>query len=214
MEVPIPGRNAPLLPIDPVRVLFDRGPDILRCQGEAGSQSIHGAGDVHADQDAANIENDGAELGGCHGLFALWTGGGHGTRAVGRSELMPGAIDADDCGKHGNHDNNGDDVMNALTNIRDRAAQRVAAENHGADPKNPSANVEGNVAGVGHLCGAGDGGAEGSNDGNEARENNGPAAIFFIKIVGALKMASAEEERVFAAVQSCTRRAANPVANL
>src|SRR5712692_10610038 len=214
MKVPVPGRNAPLLPIEPARVLFDRGPHNLRRKREAGSQSVHGAGDVHADQNAANIEDDGAELGRRHSLFALRPGSGAGAAILDGTELMPGAIDADDCGKHGNHDNNGDDVMNALTNIRDRAAQRVAAENHGADPKNPSANVEGNVAGVGHLCGAGDGRAEGSNDGNEARENNGPAAIFFIKIVGALKMASAEEERVFAAVQSCTRRAANPVANL
>src|SRR5260370_3622158 len=104
--------------------------------------------------------------------------------------------------------------MDASADIRNRAAQRVAAENHGADPKNPSKNVEGQVAGVRHLCRTGDGRAEGSNDGNEARENDGTAAIFFVEVVGALKMAAPEEERVFAAVESCTCRAANPVADL
>src|SRR5229473_2728793 len=137
-----------------------------------------------------------------------------GVLSAGSAELMPGTIDAYYCGKHRNHDNNGNDVMDALTNIRDRAAKRVAAENHGADPEDPSKNVKGQVAGVGHLCGAGDGWTEGSNDGNKAGEDDGPAAIFFIEIMGALKVASPKEKRVFAAVQGCACRAANPVANL
>src|SRR6266852_1242699 len=124
-----------------------------------------------------------------------------GVLSAGSAELMPGTIDAYYCGKHRNHDNNGNDVMDALTNIRDRAAKRVAAENHGADPEDPTKNVKGQVAGVGHLCGAGHGRTEGSNDGNEAGENHGAPAILFVEIMGALEMASTEEKRVFAAVQ-------------
>jgi len=113
---------------------------------------------------------------------------------------MPTAIDADDRGKHGNDDDNGDDVMNALTDIRHRAAQGKSAENHGADPKNPAKNVECQITGVGHLCGPGDGRAEGSNNGNKTSKYNGAPAILFIEVMGALKVTSPEEERIFAAV--------------
>ena len=107
---------------------------------------------------------------------------------------MSGAIDADDCGKHGNHDDNGDDIMDALTNVWDRAAQRVAAENHGANPKDPSTNIERQVVEVGHLRGASDRRAEGSNDGSEARQDYGTATVLFIKIMGTLQMFAAEKE--------------------
>src|SRR5467141_1970732 len=214
MKMPVAGRNAPLLPVEPARVLFDSRPGLLRREREAGSQPVYGPGNVHADQDAADIEDEGAELGEGHSLFALCAGSGGVALVTGSPELMPGAINADDCGKPGNHDNNGNDVMDARTNVRDRAAQSVAAEDHGGNPKNPSTNVEGYVAGVGHLRGTGDGRAERSNDGNETRQDDGPAAIFFIEIMGALQVAAPEEEGLFAAVKSCTGRAANPVANL
>ena len=83
MKVPIPRRDAPLLPIEPAGVLFNRGPDILRRQREAGSQSVHGARDVHADQDAPDIEDDGAKLGDSHSLFAFRTGSDAGAAVVG-----------------------------------------------------------------------------------------------------------------------------------
>src|SRR5260370_19657111 len=211
MKVPVTWRDTPLLPIEPARVLLDRGPHFFRRKREAGSQAVLDAGDVHAYQDASDIEDNGAELRGCHGLFALCAGRSGGAPVT---KLLTRAKDADDRGQHERQDNRGDDVMDASADIRTGAAQRVAAENHGADPKNPSKNVEGQVAGVRHLCRTGDGRAEGSNDGNEARENDGTAAIFFVEVVGALKMAAPEEERVFAAVESCTCRAANPVAAL
>src|ERR1700694_1991405 len=122
MKVPVPGRNAPLLPIEPARVPFDRGPNILWRERQACSQPVHGPGNVHADQDAADIEDDGAELGGSHSLFALCAGSGGGALVTGSTELMPGAVNADDCGKHGNHYNNGNDVMDARPYVRDRAA--------------------------------------------------------------------------------------------
>src|SRR4029077_3459089 len=95
-----------------------------------------------------------------------------------------------------------------------RAAERVPAEDHGADPKDPAANVEGQVVEIGHPRGAGDRWTEGSHDGNEAREDDGATAVFCVKVVSALKMASPKEERVFAAVESGTGGAANPIANL
>ena len=211
MKIPVAGRNAPLLPVEPARVLFDSGPGLLRREREAGSQAVHGPGNVHADQDAADIEDDGAELRGCHSLFAPGAGSGGGARVT---ELLTRAKDADDRGQHGKHDNDGNDVMYARADVRNRSAQSVAAEDHGADPKNSPTHVKGNVIEVGHPCSAGDGRAKRSNNGNEARENDGPAAIFFIEVMGALKVAAPEEERVFAAVKSRTRRAANPVANL
>src|SRR5207248_10884616 len=58
------------------------------------------------------------------------------------TEPMPAPIDTDNRGKDGNDDDYGDDVMNALTNIRNGAAQGESAENHGADPKNPAKNIE------------------------------------------------------------------------
>src|SRR2546427_1780007 len=119
MDVPIVRRNTSLLPIQPMRIIFDGGPHLLRRQRQPGSQASHGARDVNADQDAANIEDDSAELGDYHGLITFWMGIGAGADST---KLMPGTIDAYDRGKQRNHDYNGNDVMDALTNIRDRAA--------------------------------------------------------------------------------------------
>jgi len=122
MDVPIVRRNTSLLPIQPMRIIFDGGPHLLRRQRQPGSQASHGARDVNADQDAANIEDDSAELGDYHGLITFWMGIGAGAVVVDSTKLMPGTIDAYDRGKQRNHDYNGNDVMDALTNIRDRAA--------------------------------------------------------------------------------------------
>jgi len=127
---------------------------------------------------------------------------------------MSTPIDADDRWKNGKYDHDGNDIMNAFTNIRHRPAQRVSTENHGADPKNPTKNIEGQIAGIRHLCRAGNGRTERSNDRNETREDDGPATILFVEFMGALKMASSEEKGVFAAVQGRTRRAADPIPNL
>src|SRR5260370_3361672 len=162
MKVPVTWRDTPLLPIEPARVLLDRGPYFFRRKREADSQAVLDAGDVHAYQDATDIEDDGAELRGCHGLFALCAGRSGGAPVT---KLLTRAKDADDRGQHGKHDNSGDDVMDASADIRNRAAQRAAAENHGADPQNPSKNVEGQVAGGTHLWHAREGRAGGSNGG-------------------------------------------------
>jgi len=121
VDVPIVRRNTSLVPIQPVGIFFDRGPHFLRRKSQSGSQANHGARDVNADQDAPNIEDDSAELGDRHSLVAFWMRSGAGALAAG-TERMPGTIDTYYRGKYGKHDDDGNDVMDARTNIRDRAA--------------------------------------------------------------------------------------------
>jgi len=212
--MPVPWRNASLLPIQPVRIVLDGRPHFFGREREARSQPVHGARNIHANQNAANVEDEGAKPCSCHRLFALCAGSCNGTLIIGSTEPMPAPIDPDNRGKDGDDDDYGDDVMNALTNIRNGAAQGESAENHGADPKNPAKNIERQITGVRHLRGAGDGWAERPNDRNEAGEDDGSSTIFLVEVMGPLKVASPEEERIFAAVQRGTRRAANPVADL
>src|SRR6266849_2914327 len=104
--------------------------------------------------------------------------------------------------------------MNALADVGNRASKGVAAEDHRANPQNTSTNVEEEIAGIRHFRSAGDRRTERSNDRDEAREDHGAAAIFFVEIMSTLKMAAAEEERVLAAIESHARGAADPIANL
>src|SRR5260370_12599662 len=128
MKVPVTWRDTPLLPIEPARVLLDRGPHFFRRKREADGQAVPDAGDVHAYQDAADIEDDGAELRGCHGLFALGAGSGGGAPVT---KLLTRAKDADDFGQHGKHENDGNDVMDARADIMNRRAPTGAAEEQG-----------------------------------------------------------------------------------
>src|SRR6266851_3484059 len=92
--------------------------------------------------------------------------------------------------------------------------EKIADQDHGAHPEDAAEDIESEVASVGHSGGAGYRRTEGSNDGNKAGENHRASAILFVKIVGALEVASPEKERVFATVQCCARRAADPITNL
>src|SRR6266481_8763081 len=92
--------------------------------------------------------------------------------------------------------------------------ERIAAQDHSAYPEDAAEDIEGEVTGVGHFGCAGDRRAERSNDGHEARENHGAPAILFIEIMGALEVASPEEERIFTVIQSRACGPADPVANL
>ena len=76
--------------------------------------------------------------------------------------------------------------MDALADVRNGASEEIAAEDHGADPKNAAENVVDEVTGVRHQRGTGDRGAKRANDRDEPSENDGFAAIGFIKVVGAL----------------------------
>src|SRR5260370_17133566 len=102
MKVPVTWRDTPLLPIEPARVLLDRGPHFFRRKREAGSQAVLDAGDVHAYQDASDIEDDGAELRGCHGLFALCAGSGGGPPAT---KLLTPPTHAPTHAQNGKHSN-------------------------------------------------------------------------------------------------------------
>src|SRR5216684_2668659 len=107
-----------------MRVLFDCAPCLLRGERKSRCRAVDGAGDVHANQNSANIEDAGAELGEGHNLMALWTRMGARAALSDSTELTPGAIDADDGGKHGNDDDHGNYVMDALTDVWHRTAQR------------------------------------------------------------------------------------------
>ena len=86
--------------------------------------------------------------------------------------------------------------------------------NGSGDPEDAAEDVEEQITSVGHFGGAGDGWAEGTDDGGETGENDGAAAILFIEVVSALQMAAAEEEGVFAFVESGAGRSSDPVAEL
>src|SRR5258708_11525106 len=92
--------------------------------------------------------------------------------------------------------------------------KRIAAQDHGAHPEDAAEDIESEETGVGHSGGAGYRRAERSDNGNEARENHRAPAILFVKIMGALEMASPEEERIFAAIQCRACGPADPVADL
>src|SRR6266404_9506767 len=205
MEVPVLWRDPALLPVQRAGIVFDCGPDLLRSELEVRGEPSHGVVNIHPDQYTTDVEDDGAEFRGWHGLNVLGAGG------RGRASRTE---DADDCGKNGKDDDNGNDVVNALSNVGNRTSKDVAAEDHRANPQNTSTNVKEEIAGIRHFRSAGDRRTERPNDGDEAREDHGTAAIFLVEIMSPLKMAAAEEERVLAAVESHARRAADPIANL
>ena len=75
-------------------------------------------------------------------------------------------------------------------------------------------HVVGKIAPVGHHCRAGHRRTKRPNDGNESRENHRLAAVFFVKLVRALQMPLAEDQRILAAVQGLPSFSADPVADL
>src|SRR5580704_14203795 len=104
--------------------------------------------------------------------------------------------------------------MDALADVGHSAAEEVAAKDRGADPGYAANDVEHDVSRVGHFRGAGYGRAEGAHDRDEASEDDGATAVLFIKLMGALEVAAAEEERVFLLIEGRTHRAADPIAEL
>jgi hypothetical protein len=111
-------------------------------------------------------------------------------------------------------DHHGDHIVDVLADVGDEMAKRIPTEDRGANPEDASKSVEEQVTRIGHSCGACDRRTERSDDGNEARENYGPASVFFVKIVGALEMAAAEKQGIFAAVEGSACGTANPIADL
>src|SRR5882724_624868 len=208
MQVPVVGRDAAFLPVMPARIFLNGIPEFFRRKRDALRESFNGAGEVQLHQDAADIENCRAEPSVGHELVS----GGIGRSC--RRWRFTAFQDANDSGKNRYNGDDGNDVVDVLTDVGYRAAETVAAKNHGAHPENSAENIEHHVAAVGHAGCASNRWAECSNNGNEARENNRAATVLFVKIVRALQMTTAEEERVLAFVQRRSCGTANPVADL
>src|SRR5260370_42142005 len=96
MKRQVSGRNSALLQIEPTRVLFDGRPDFLRRERKTGSKAAGGAGNVHADQNASDIEDNGTDHVRRNGLFALGTGDSGAALGPADIELMPHAKNGDD----------------------------------------------------------------------------------------------------------------------
>jgi hypothetical protein len=71
VPVPLMGRQASFLPIRPTRIFLQGRPDFLGRKRDFLGQAAHGSRDIYADQDSADIEDDGSKLGGRHGLFTI-----------------------------------------------------------------------------------------------------------------------------------------------
>ena len=78
--------------------------------------------------------------------------------------------------------------MNTLVDVGDGASQGVTKQDHSPDPKKSADDVVGEVVPVIHFCGAGNGRAEGADDGDKSSEDDGLAAIGLVKFVGALRI--------------------------
>src|SRR6202171_3400509 len=62
MQVPIPRRDAALLPILPARIVFDGRPKLLRRQRQPGCHPFHRATQIDAYQHPPDIKNNRANL--------------------------------------------------------------------------------------------------------------------------------------------------------
>ena len=91
-------------------ILFDSGPQLFCRQRETGSQAVHSAGNIHTDQYAADIKDDGAKLGARHGLLSLnrWCRCG-----------APNAQQTDDHGNNGKQNHHRNHVVDALGDVGD-----------------------------------------------------------------------------------------------
>lgn len=126
----------------------------------------------------------------------------------------PGTKHANNGREYREEDHHGDHIVDVLADVGNEMAKRITTENRGPNPEDATKSVEKQIARVGHSCGTRDRGTERSNDGNEARENYGPASVFLVENMGALEMAAAEKQGIFAAIKGRASGAANPIADL
>lgn len=124
------------------------------------------------------------------------------------------AKEADDWRQNRKQNDSADYQMKIFADIGDARTQKIAAQNHAADPEGSAKNIEGEVSSIGHSRGTSYRRAESPNNGHKTRENHGAAAIFFVEVASTLQMTTAEKEGIIAFVKSGTRAAANPVTKL
>src|SRR5580658_4419608 len=72
MQIPVRWRNATLLPIWPAGILFDSSPQLCRRERSPRRKALHGAGDIHSDQNVADVKDDGAEFCRWHAYLTFW----------------------------------------------------------------------------------------------------------------------------------------------
>ena len=125
-----------------------------------------------------------------------------------------GAENAYDGGKEREKNYGGDYVVNSFANVGNDAAEEETAEDHGADPKRATSDVVKKVVRVIHFSGASYRRAEGADDGNIPRKDDGFAAIGFVEIVSALEMPALENEGIATAINRVAGLAPDPVADL
>jgi hypothetical protein len=144
---------------------------------------LHCPRNVNPDQDAADIKDNCPELRRGHELFNLAVKYDRLKRSAGGT---PGTEYADDGRKNGDDGNYRNNIVNVLADVGDEVAKGVPAKDHRANPKDAPNSIEEKIARVRHFCGACNWRTECSNDGDETRENYGPAAVFLVEIVCAL----------------------------
>ena len=83
--------------------------------------------------------------------------------------------------------------MKVFANVGDSRASNITTHQHAADPQCPTKDVIDEVRGIAHRRSAGDWRTERADDGNEASQNYGPPAIFFVEFMSSLQMAAAEK---------------------
>src|ERR1700740_3636023 len=69
VEMPVPRRHAPFLPVAPVRIVFDGGPKLFGREGKAVGEAHLGPTNIYAHENAADVEDYGAKLGGASHLL-------------------------------------------------------------------------------------------------------------------------------------------------
>ena len=104
--------------------------------------------------------------------------------------------------------------MNVVADVGDEMAERITAKDCGSNPEGAADSIEEHIANIRHFCSAGDRWTKRSNNGDEASENHGAATVFFVEVVGALKVATAKKEGILAAVKGSPGGTANQVTDL
>jgi len=66
VEMPVARGDTAFLKIGPARIIFDRGPDFFGRKRDAGGEALYRTGNVDADDDPADVGDDGADFFGRH----------------------------------------------------------------------------------------------------------------------------------------------------